>query len=64
MYCSIHAASANIYVNIIRITFVIHYISEISKNFGAKLPEDGVNDAETCRGNIGLYHMCIHWCYE
>jgi ABC-type glucose/galactose transport system permease subunit len=57
MYCSIHAASANIYVNIIRITFVIYYISAIFKSFGAKLPEDGVNDAETSRGNIVLYRM-------
>jgi len=24
-------------------------------NFGVKLPEDGVHDAETCRGDIRLY---------
>ena len=54
MYRSIHSASANIYVNIIRINFIIYYISAIFKSFGAKLPEDGVNDAETCTSNIGL----------
>ena len=64
MYCCIHAASANIYVNILLITFIIYYISAVFKSFGAKLPEDGVNNAEIWKSNIGLYHMCINWCYE
>ena len=32
-----------------------HFNCLICLNFGVKLPEDGVHDAETCGGDIRLY---------
>ena len=34
---------------------VVCYISVIYKNFVVKLPEDGVNEAETCRNVNSLF---------
>ena len=40
------------------IYFVIYYILVSFKKSGAKLPEDGVNDAERRSNNKRLYFKC------